>query len=159
QGERLLPMPVGPGAPPITAASPATAPGSCGCTGGACGDGSDYRTVQEAGRAPMHCRILRRWRVAGNPDVCQCQCVGNGELLTLAETGPATPVADAPPGTRVTAIGTRIFHWGRNRTPPTGCPMPPDVTPTPVTSAPVIVSEIPIEGPIARERTPFGMRL
>src|SRR5262249_49939409 len=45
--------------------------------------------------------------------------------MTIVESGPVTTVPGSRAGTRMQAMATRIFHWGRNQTPPPGTPMPP----------------------------------
>jgi hypothetical protein len=102
-------------------------------------------TVQEMDRPAQKCRLLKTWREPDGSTAYQVQAVGNGEILTIVETGQAAPPAPAgAPGPRVRAVATRIFHWGQNPTPPLGTPVPPanatvvsnPVKPAPATQAP-----------------------
>jgi hypothetical protein len=117
--ERLKPLPVGsPGAP-----VPATPSGKAAPTGGA--DGGEYHMVQEPGRRPMRCRLVRRWKTPQGQYACQMQCVETGEMMTLLEEGPATSMPGAAGAGPQRALSTRIFHWGQYNTSPAGAPLPP----------------------------------
>jgi hypothetical protein len=145
----IRPQPVGPGGP---AQGPAA--GNCGgCDG--CG-GCELQTVQEPGRPPMRCRLLRRWQMGQGCYACQMQCLDNGEMMTIVEDGPVTPVPGAPPGSRVRAVASRIFHWGRYNTSPQGAPVPPmEVIPPTVVAGPVRGDFVVCPTPIVMEGAPF----
>ena len=82
-------------------------------------------TVQEPNKPAQKCKILKTWRTPEGAQAYQVQALGSGELMTIVESGPVTTVPGSRAGTRMQAMATRIFHWGRNQTPPPGTPMPP----------------------------------
>src|SRR5262249_2921028 len=127
------------------------APSSAAAPGGApAPDGSsspEYRTVLEAGRPPLRCRVVRRWRIKDGPtpcDACELQSTQTGEMLTIVETAPAE-VPGAAPGTNLKAMPARIFHWGRYKERPAGVPAPPGSSDTvvskPLPNAPVVTAQ------------------
>lgn len=137
QGDRIEPMPASAQLAPV----PEMGSGSSS-------DGAEYRIIQEAGRLPMKCKVLKRWVLTDGQIACQMQAVETGEILTIVETGPAQPVADAPPGAHFKEIAARIFHWGRYKTPPAGAPLPPDYSPEVIVEGPAPT----FEGGVATRR-------
>ena len=93
----------------------------------------EFRTIQEAGKPAQKCRVMARWQTPEGSPACQMQAIETGEILTIVEIGPASGGAKS--------VATRIYHWGKNTTPPAGVPVPPTVrdpvvlaaTPAPVT--------------------------
>lgn len=82
-------------------------------------------TVQENGKTAQKCRIVKTWQTADGATAYQVQAVDTGEILTIVESGPTTTTDGIQPGMRMKAVATRIFHWGRESTPPPGTPTPP----------------------------------
>src|SRR5262249_50106161 len=82
-------------------------------------------TVQEMGKPPLKCKILKTWKTAEGTNAYQVQALTTAEMITVVENGTATPLPGQPAGSRLHAVSTRIYHWGRGLTPPPGCPVPP----------------------------------
>jgi hypothetical protein len=82
----------------------------------------EFRTIQEAGKAAQKCRVMARWKTPEGSPACQLQAVDTGEILTILEVGPAQ-TTQGP----AKAVATKIYHWGKNTTPPSGVPVPPPV--------------------------------
>jgi len=81
-------------------------------------------TVHEDGRS-VRCRVVSTWRTPEGATAYQLQVLDTGEMMTIVEDGPAATIHE-PWATKVKALPMRIFHWGRNRVPPAGVPVPPD---------------------------------
>ncbi len=80
-----------------------------------------YVIVQEAGKPPQRCKVLKTWtNKDGNP-AYQAQALDTGELMTIVETGPASP----RPASQTRSTAMHIFHWGWNAPVPVGTPEPP----------------------------------
>ena len=80
-------------------------------------------TLHENGKA-LRCRVVQSWRTSNGTQAYQLQVIETGELVTILEDGPATTV----PGSSATRLPMRILHWGqRDRVPPAGAPVPPQV--------------------------------
>ncbi len=86
-------------------------------------------TVSESGRPGQKCRVVKWWTDARGQRNLQVESLVNGEVMTIVETGapvmmsaPADAAAEKP-----RSIGTLIFHWGKDRHPPAGTPVPPEV--------------------------------
>jgi len=103
---------------PITSSSPAAKPGE---------STAQYFTVQETGKAGQKCKILKNWKTPEGKTAYQVQALDTGEMMTIVETGTVknVPAVQAGNDSRVQAVATRIFHWGLERMPPAGTPMPP----------------------------------
>lgn len=86
-------------------------------------------TVHENGKA-LRCHVLQTWRTANGALAHQLQVIETGELMTIIEDGPTTPMTTSN-GSRVAARPMRIFHWGQRRTAPVGCPTPPMIASAP----------------------------
>jgi hypothetical protein len=93
-------------------------------------------TVDEAGKPAQKCRVLKTWRQADGTRAYQVESLDTGEIITIVEGGspgesivPSGP-SSSPLGSRVREMTSRIIHWGKNRTPPDGVPMPPATTET-----------------------------
>ncbi len=138
------PMPVGNRVVPTPAAQSTSGPAPA--------DG-EYLTIQENGKPPMRCRMVRRWQTPEGHHACQLQCVETGEMLTVVAEGPVTPVSTAAGQQR--ALNTRIYHWGRYTTPPAGAPVPPGeaIAQAPAPPAPCTTCEAPV---VERPRRLFG---
>ncbi len=80
-----------------------------------------YVTVQEAGKPPQRCKVLKTWTEPGGATAFQAQALDTGELMTITETGPATSRPTSP----ARSVSMRIFHWGLNAPVPVGTPEPP----------------------------------
>jgi hypothetical protein len=74
-------------------------------------------TVQETGRPPLKCRILKMWHQPDGSRAFQVQAVANGEIITIVQ--PKLEDPDSPPQ-------TKIYHWGDE------CKAPPGAPPAPV---------------------------
>jgi hypothetical protein len=79
-----------------------------------------YRTVEEPGKLPLKCRVMATWHTDQGQKASQMLAVETGEILTIVETSSADGT-QAPKG-KVTAV---LYHWGHNKTPPTGVPVAP----------------------------------
>jgi hypothetical protein len=87
--------------------------------------GDEIRTIQEAGKPAQKCRVVSQWRDANGNLNCQCQSLDTGEMMTIVEIGPSQPGPGMASGGPARGMVSRIFHWGRNTTPPQGVPVPP----------------------------------
>jgi hypothetical protein len=85
-------------------------------------------TVSEPGKPAQKCRVLKMWTQPNGGKACQVQAIDTGEMLTIAQTGPA--VTDIAPGTQAKTMAMTIYHWNGN-TPPIGTPIPPGSVQTP----------------------------
>jgi hypothetical protein len=75
-----------------------------------------HLTVREKDQSPLKCEILKAWTTSDGAKAFQVQSVETGEILTVVESSPPGPDRSA---------ATRIYHWGKSKTPPPGTPMPP----------------------------------
>lgn len=82
-------------------------------------------TVQEPGKPPQQCRILREWRLNDGNLAREVQALDTGEIMTIVDSGSLTEQPDAYPTIRQQGMVSRIVRWGRDRTPPPGTPLPP----------------------------------
>ncbi len=80
-------------------------------------------TVQEKGQSALRCRVLCSWALPDGGRAHQVQHLESQEMLTIVETGPRS--TNASPGTPFQVVATRIWHWGKNNTPPPGAPPAP----------------------------------
>src|SRR5438067_2074250 len=79
--------------------------------------GESVMTVQESGRPPLLCRIVKSWRTPAGVQVYEVQAIETGERMTIEEKGTlATPPSAGRPHLR--AVATQIYHWGRSSHPP-----------------------------------------
>jgi HEAT repeats len=116
-------------------------------------------TVQEMGKPPTKCRVVKTWKTPDGATAHQVQALSTGEMLTVVENGAPTPLPGQPAGGRLQAVSTRIYHWGASLTPPPGCPVPPATpavaqakTPAP---APKAAAPAPVVVPVvAQAETP-----
>jgi hypothetical protein len=120
-------------------------------------------TIQEAGKPSQKCRVLKTWQTPEGVTAYQVQALDSGEVMTILEGGPSTTMPGSRPGTRVHAMATRIFHWGRDATPPDGTPMPPQFAEPPLSATPtrdVPRFSTPVRGqdtnPVATSGKSFG---
>jgi hypothetical protein len=82
-------------------------------------------TVQEPGKPGQKCKVVKTWHTADGTTAYQVKTLTTGEMMTLVESGPAATIPGTQSGTRVQAMATKIFHWGRSKTAPAGSPIPP----------------------------------
>ncbi len=80
-----------------------------------------YVIVQEAGKPPQRCKVLKTWTNGDGDPAYQAQALDTGELMTIVETGPASP----RPAAQARSMPMHIFHWGWNGPVPVGTPEPP----------------------------------
>ena len=80
-----------------------------------------YVIVQEAGKPPQRCKVLKTWTNGDGDPAYQAQALDTGELMTIVETGPASP----RPAAQRRSMPMHIFHWGWNGPVPVGTPEPP----------------------------------
>jgi hypothetical protein len=112
---------------PMPAGTPASTP--------AAPRGESFITVKEAGKPEQRCRVIKVWTTPEGATAREVQALDTKEIMTIVEIGPGT----AGPMTAGTAVParsgavTRIFHWGRNRTPPPGAPSSPTIVSSPGT--------------------------
>lgn len=109
-------------APAPARALPAAAPAASVGVGPAM-PGERIVTIQEAGKPGQRCRVLKTWQQPDGSTAHQVQALDSGEIMTIVESGPLTAPAGAT--SRVRAVTTRIFHWGRGNREPQGAPVPP----------------------------------
>jgi hypothetical protein len=76
--------------------------------------------IREAGKPPQKCRVLKCWKDRDGNQVCQVQAVDSGEMMTIQDPHPTPGI----PPVR-TLLGSRLFHWGADSTPPSGTPQAP----------------------------------
>jgi hypothetical protein len=89
------------------------------------GQPETFVSVQEIGRPPQRCRVLKSWRQPGGSKAYQVQAADTGEMITLLESDPANVAPQA--GGKGKAVASRIVHWGMAHHPPPGTPeAPPD---------------------------------
>lgn len=114
--------------------SPSAAAGPSQCT----------ITVQEQGKPAQKCKVLKAWKQADGKMAYQVQSLDTGEMMTIAESGPA-----AGSGASGKAIVTRIFHWGKGNVPPLNAPRPPEATAAvaPKSPAPMVSKTAPSVAP------------
>jgi len=103
-------------------------------------------TVQEQGKLAQKCKILKTWKTPEGSTAYQVRALDTGEIMTIVESGPVTKLSEFGPGSRIQAMATRIFHWGRGQTPPPGTPIAPSeyVQSTPMPVAPQVVQAPPV---------------
>lgn len=104
------------------------------------GQGDRIVTIQEEGRGPQACRVVKSWRSPEGMQCHQVQSMQTGEYMTI-EDGPAPASATG----RLQAAAQRIYHWGRNTTPPAGVPVPPETA---------VVQQTPVVAPATPRPTP-----
>jgi hypothetical protein len=97
-------------------------------------------TVNEAGKPPQKCRVVKVWVDEKGNKVWQVEALDSGEVMTIVAEG-APHMGEPPPAGRPKSLRTTIFHWNRDRTPPPGAPLPPAVVCNDCTpSAPVVTT-------------------
>jgi len=116
-------------------------------------------TVQEQGKLAQKCKILKTWKTPEGSTAYQVRALDTGEIMTIVESGPVTKLSESGPGSRIQAMATRIFHWGRGQTPPPGTPCAPSeyVQSTPVPVAPLVAQAppaMPALPPVAKATQP-----
>src|SRR5205814_6369721 len=84
-------------------------------------------TVQEIGKTGQKCKVLKTWKTPEGKIAYQVQALDTGEVMTVVESGGVKNMSGVPSsnGSHTQAVATRIFHWGSDRKPPPGTPMPP----------------------------------
>ncbi len=86
-----------------------------------------FLSVQEVGRPPLRCKLLKSWVEPGGSKAYQVQAVATGEMLTILESGQTEGQGPGDRGKK--AAASRIVHWGVASHPPTGTPeAPPNAT-------------------------------
>jgi hypothetical protein len=103
---------------PITSSGPAEKPAQ---------SPGQYFSVREPGKTGQKCKVIRSWKTPEGKTAYQVQALDTGEMMTIVETGEATNQSLYQAGNRlrVQAVASRIFHWGSDRRPPPGTPLPP----------------------------------
>jgi hypothetical protein len=99
--------------------------------------------VQELGKGPQRCRVLRTWREPDGMVVFEVQSISTGARMTIVESGAVSARAGSQPGSKLETMTTRIYHWsGANR--PPGAPLPPAnavaIAPPATPASPTIVT-------------------
>jgi hypothetical protein len=79
--------------------------------------------VAENGGPKQKCKILKEWVEPDGARAFQVEAIDTGEIMTMVTSGPVT--TDLSSGNKVKTITTRIYHWGRDKTPPPNAPVPP----------------------------------
>ncbi|MGE3807987.1 MAG: hypothetical protein AB7K24_25275 [Gemmataceae bacterium] len=83
-------------------------------------------TVQEPGRPPEQCWVIRSWPERNGNVALEVQSIRTGERLTVVTVGESSYRAGMRPGSVVQTMRTQIYHWTRNTTPPPGAPVAPE---------------------------------
>src|SRR5207253_5165801 len=84
-------------------------------------------TVNEPGKPPQKCRLMKMWTQPNGATACQVQTINTGHILTIVQSAPNAPSKDGK-----TLVMT-IYHWNGN----TPHPMAP-VAPVRVETKPVV---------------------
>lgn len=92
-------------------------------------------TIQELGKGPERCRILRSWHDANGAVIFEIESIATGQRMTVVENGAVKARAGSQPGSRMETMATRIYHW-TGTTPPADAPVPPAVSVAPAVKAP-----------------------
>lgn len=121
-------------------------------------------TVNEAGKAPQKCLVVKASVDSQGRKVLQVQSLANGEVMTIITEG-APVLGEAPTG-KPRTLRTQIFHWGRDHTPPaavcdngcSSCQQLPVITSVPAKSVPVCTTCAPADqcgcGPVVTNCEP-----
>jgi hypothetical protein len=79
--------------------------------------------VAENGGPKQKCKILKEWVELDGARAFQVEVLDTGEILTMVTSGPVS--TELSSGNRMKTMTTRIFHWGKDKTPPPNAPVPP----------------------------------
>jgi hypothetical protein len=82
--------------------------------------GEQILTIQEAGKSPQQCRVLKTFRTTDGHLAYQVRALDTGEMMTITEKATSTSTYGAKPQ----SVATQIYHWGRNQVSPPGVPAP-----------------------------------
>jgi hypothetical protein len=83
-------------------------------------------TIQEPGKPPMQCRVLREWRMQDGNLAREVQSLESGEILTIVDGGSLIDAPEGAPFIREQGgLASRIIRWTRERERPLDAPMPP----------------------------------
>src|SRR5581483_913522 len=82
-----------------------------------------FITVKELEKPNLRCKVLKTWTESDGSKAYLVQSITTLEKITIVEAGPLTTTQQG--GAAVKAVSTRIFHWGKEGTPPEGTPTPP----------------------------------
>lgn len=82
-----------------------------------------FITVKELEKPSLRCKVLKTWTEPDGSKAYLVQSITTLEKITIIEAGPLTTTQQG--GAAVKAVSTRIFHWGKEGTPPEGTPTPP----------------------------------
>lgn len=93
-------------------------------------------TVQEPGKPPQQCRVLREWKMNDGNWAKEVQALDTGEIMTIVDAGSIMEKPEAYPTIRQQGRSSSVIRWGRDRTPPSGTPMPPLAPASAVAAAP-----------------------
>ncbi len=110
-------------------------------------------TIQEAGKAPQKCKVMKSWRTTDGQVAYQVRVIDTGEMMTITEKAGAF-------GSRPQNTAMQIYHWGSMRSSPPGVPAPAANSPTissyGVKSTPVTTPNLPSPyvGSAAQARVP-----
>jgi len=89
---------------------PAAAPAAAPAVAPVPASSDEFMTVQEAGKPPQKCRILKSYQLPDGHTAREVQDVVSGEIMTIVDTGAAVsshPIVGAPHGP---VLGSRLFH-------------------------------------------------
>ncbi len=104
-------------------------------------NGEPIVKINEPGKPEQHCRLLKMWRTPEGATARELQDISTGEIITLVDEIAAESTPTMMPAPRGNGLASRVFHWGRDRNPPAGSPLPPDAVSVP--AEPVLVSPLP----------------
>jgi hypothetical protein len=85
-----------------------------------------FVTIQEVGRPPLRCKLVKSWFEPDGSRSFQVRAVDTGEMISIFESGPHGLTPDQE---KAKPVASRIVHWGPAGHPPAGTPdAPPDAT-------------------------------
>jgi hypothetical protein len=85
-----------------------------------------FVTIQEVGRPPLRCKLVKSWYEADGSRSLQVRAVDTGEMISIFQSGPH---GFTPGDEKSKPLASRIVHWGPASHPPAGTPdAPPDAT-------------------------------
>jgi hypothetical protein len=82
-----------------------------------------FVAVQEVGKPPLRCKLLKTWYEPDGTRAYQVQVVETREMISIFESSSADETA--PVSSKGKAVASRIVHWGSAKQPPSGTPQAP----------------------------------
>src|SRR5579871_4466642 len=79
--------------------------------------------LQEVGRPPQRCKLLKSWTEPDGTKAYQVQAVDTGEMISIFRS--RSEQNSVPGGQNNKVVESRIVHWGSASHPPSGTPEAP----------------------------------